>query len=77
VNGRHTPPTIVLRLLLEPPELLPPPLEGVESMEGVGVGVFVDDTVEEVEEETTDGCGGVASGFLPAIFASVGSNAPF
>ena len=54
--------------VLEPPELLPPPPEGVE------VGVFVGETMEGMD--TTDGSTGVASGSLPASFARVALNEP-
>ena len=67
MNGRHTPPTIAPTLVLEPPELLLPL--------PVSVGVFVGETMGE--PETTDGSTGVASGSLPAAFATVALNEPF
>ena len=93
MNGRYTPPAIAPTLVLEPPELLPPPPEEpLEVEEGtedvpvpgtvlsVGETVFGGETVEEeevvLEMETTGGAVGVASGSLPAAFASVTSNEP-
>jgi len=70
VNGRHTPPIIALRselLNLEPPESLPV----LVVLPGVFVGVMV------VEMMMVDGGMGVASGSLPAAFATVASNDPF
>jgi hypothetical protein len=74
-------------LVLELPELsgLPPEVEeGSEDVPVPRVGVpvmpeavFEGETVEEVvERDTTGGALGVASGSLPAAFASTGSNEP-
>ena len=75
-------------MLPPPPELpLELPLEVEEGTEdvpvpgtvlSVGEIVFGGETVEEVvlDMETTGGAVGVASGSLPAAFASVTSNEP-
>jgi len=88
---RDAPPAIAPTLVLEPPELLPPPpeppLEVEEGTEDVpvpaGTVLSVSETVfggeeEEVvlEMETTGGAVGLASGSLPAAFASTTSNEP-
>ena len=53
MNSRHAPPTIVL--VVEPPELFPPLLEEVGSIEEVvEVDVVVGETVEEVEVDEVD-----------------------
>lgn len=80
MNDRCAPPAIAATLVLVPPELSPPP--GVE--EGISVpvpevGVFVmpvnglvfgGELEVEPETETIGGAVGVASGSLPAAFAS-------
>lgn len=61
-------------MVVEGTEGVPAP----EAVLSVGKTVFDDETAEEivVEMETTGGAVGVASGSLPAAFASVTSNEP-